>query len=312
MSYSIVYARTFIKTARGIIPLVLSGSNNCTHFQNGREVRDREWHIYNNQLLGLSEPNFMKTVNKMFAGCNGTDQLFVWHNKWVYGNQIEAWFRRGVREARPIEDILRINPGAVIIAHIAVTDRESLRVNRAFSAMLHTTDELDHWMEEARDEAEKLKSDNNSACVYMGFATPEPLKIPHPTHTEPVVAKFRGKYVEEVSSDRISCSADINDAIVFATAKEAEEQCSIWAKRYTIKYVKHSTVQTPKPYAIQMTSGKHAGLYILKRSSKKVYFTTHVDQARRFPTRQKAIAVIQDLVQYADNIGIATVVEIRT
>ena len=32
MSYEIVYNRAFIKTTRGIIPLLLTGSNNCYEY----------------------------------------------------------------------------------------------------------------------------------------------------------------------------------------------------------------------------------------------------------------------------------------
>ena len=30
MSYTIIYGRQFVKTTRGIIPMLLIGSNNCT------------------------------------------------------------------------------------------------------------------------------------------------------------------------------------------------------------------------------------------------------------------------------------------
>lgn len=41
MSYSIIYGRQFVKTTKGIIPMILSGSNNCTEFIQGREVLER-------------------------------------------------------------------------------------------------------------------------------------------------------------------------------------------------------------------------------------------------------------------------------
>ena len=44
MSYSIIYGRQFVKTTKGIIPMILSGSNNCTEFIQGREVLERNWY----------------------------------------------------------------------------------------------------------------------------------------------------------------------------------------------------------------------------------------------------------------------------
>ena len=50
MGYTIIDSRTFIKTTRGIIPLALGGSNNCTEViydknSKRREVRERHWFI---------------------------------------------------------------------------------------------------------------------------------------------------------------------------------------------------------------------------------------------------------------------------
>lgn len=45
MSYRIYYRSQFVKTSRGFIPMVESGSSNCTQYNhNGREVRERDWH----------------------------------------------------------------------------------------------------------------------------------------------------------------------------------------------------------------------------------------------------------------------------
>ena len=43
MSYEIVYSKQFIKTNKYIIPTVLMGSNNCTMYYGGREIKERDW-----------------------------------------------------------------------------------------------------------------------------------------------------------------------------------------------------------------------------------------------------------------------------
>lgn len=45
MSYQIFYGKQFVKLERNnsYIPMVLSGSNNCTFHHNGKEIRERDW-----------------------------------------------------------------------------------------------------------------------------------------------------------------------------------------------------------------------------------------------------------------------------
>ena len=48
MSYEIAYDKQFIKVSENqFIPMVLSGSNNCTEFTNGHERRARSWYPWN-------------------------------------------------------------------------------------------------------------------------------------------------------------------------------------------------------------------------------------------------------------------------
>ena len=73
MGYTIIDSRTFIKTTRGIIPLALGGSNNCTEViydknSKRREVRERHWFIMmGRNALELPEEEFMAKINDTFA-----------------------------------------------------------------------------------------------------------------------------------------------------------------------------------------------------------------------------------------------------
>lgn len=312
MSYSIIYDKAFIKTTRGIIPLILCGSSNCSERINGRWVREREWFVYNNNLLELKEQEFMKKIREMFARYDPNDQLFQWKSKWLHASQIEAWFQRGIKSARPIEDILHINPGVSLRACVNVYNRDdSCKSKNILDSFPKTTDELEQWISEACEMVRMQSSDKTCASIHIGFTSQVPLKHLSPITSEPVVAKIRNQYVEEVCENQICYSPNPKNAIVFASTKEAEEKIGKWAKCFNVQYVKYSTVCAPKPFAIQVAGGSRAGYFIVKKTARRIFFTTNAKDARRFPTRQRAIAAIQDLFEFTDSIGPLTVFEIK-
>ena len=69
MSYEIVYAREFVKTGDGrIIPLVLSGSNNCwAPTYKGKDRRVRQWFpilAKQSEVPAFTSDEIMKRVRK--------------------------------------------------------------------------------------------------------------------------------------------------------------------------------------------------------------------------------------------------------
>lgn len=202
MGYTIVYARTFVKTTKGIIPLVLHGSNNCTEFVNGREVRERSWDIYHDKLCELPEDKFMETVHSMFAHLNPDDQLFKWNNKWLCAGQIEQWFKRGVRDARSIEDILHDNPRVCVRGKVVVNNSDCSEQKVLHDRFFNTTNELEEWVARASEEVGKQSSEGNHAYLHIGFTTRHSLAY-HPYISEPVVAKMVDGYISNVNETEL-------------------------------------------------------------------------------------------------------------
>lgn len=252
----------------------------------------------------------METVHSMFAHLNPDDLLFKWNNKWLCAGQIEQRFKRGVRDARSIEDILHDNPrvcvrGKVVVNNSDYSERKVLR-DRFFN----TTNELEEWVARASGEVGKQSSEGNHAYLHIGFTTRHSLAY-HPYISEPVVAKMVDGYISNVNETELQCTRTATGAMVFASTKEAEEKIGAWAKHYNVQYVKYSTVCTPKPFAIQVAGGSRVGYFIAKRTARRIFFTPNAENARRFPTRQRAIAAIQDLLAVTDSIGPLTVFEIK-
>ena len=65
MSYEIVYSRNFIKTNRGILPLVLTGSNNDYTWTGRRWRRSRSWAcFYGNKHMEASADDLLLFFSK--------------------------------------------------------------------------------------------------------------------------------------------------------------------------------------------------------------------------------------------------------
>lgn len=167
MGYTIIDARSFIKTTRGIIPLALGGSNNCSEFIydrnfKPREVRERHWFLLGGiNLLELPEDEFVAKVNTTFPD-NG-DECWRMNSKWVTCSQARKWFARAAKDAATLEDILAANPGVndLNVGLMPYTSGDHL-----LWRYVRTTDELEVWLDEARE----LVKEHKDHYIFMSFS----------------------------------------------------------------------------------------------------------------------------------------------
>lgn len=101
MGHTIIDCRTFIKTTRGIIPLVLGGSNNCYDIVRGkdfklRELRERYWSVLLD-LVELPEEEILAKFENLIP--DNSIECWVYNGKWLNGAQAQKWFARGVKDA---------------------------------------------------------------------------------------------------------------------------------------------------------------------------------------------------------------------
>lgn len=163
MGYTIIDARSFIKTTRGIIPLALGGSNNCSEFIydrnfKPREVRERHWFLLGGiNLLELPEDEFVAKVNTTFPDTD--DECWMMNSKWVTCSQARKWFARAAKDAAPLEDILAANPGVndLNVGLMPYTSGDHL-----LWRYVRTTDELEVWLDEARELVKNTRTTTSS------------------------------------------------------------------------------------------------------------------------------------------------------
>ena len=142
MGHTIIDCRMFIKTTRGIIPLVLGGSNNCYDIVRGedfklRELRERYWSVLLD-LVELPEEEILAKFENLIP--DNSIECWVYNGKWLNGAQAQKWFARGVKDAAPLEDILSSNPGVghLLLALMSYASSERLLERQEAEALYRT------------------------------------------------------------------------------------------------------------------------------------------------------------------------------
>lgn len=113
MGYEIVYEKAFVKTDDDrIIPLVLSGSNNCYSTEwaaNGRmyEKRERSWHaLYTNgrnMNIAHAKNDLLRIFEKTLNGKH--QEHFMRRGDWVDDEMLMRFVKSGIKNARTIEEL---------------------------------------------------------------------------------------------------------------------------------------------------------------------------------------------------------------
>lgn len=165
MGHTIIDCRMFIKTTRGIIPLVLGGSNNCYDIVRGkdfklRELRERYWSVLLD-LVELPEEEILAKFENLIP--DNSIECWVYNGKWLNGAQAQKWFARGVKDAAPLEDILSSNPG---IGHLFLALMSYASSERLLERRVKTTDELEGWLDEARETVKE----HEGYHIFMSFS----------------------------------------------------------------------------------------------------------------------------------------------
>lgn len=304
MGYTIIDSRTFIKTTRGIIPLALGGSNNCTEFvydknSKRREVRERHWFIMmGRNALELPEEEFMAKINDTFA--ENDTECMVYGSKGLNGAQTRKWFARAVKDAASLEDILAANPG---VNDLNVTLMPYTSGEHLLWKYVKKTDELEVWLDEARE----MLKDHENYYIFMSFSGTqrgERLR-PVPKNTKavdgPVVLKHRGYgYVsgfEKCGGSRtVHYVKEACDALLFTSSEDASEQLGDLLRRFNLE-VKPATdkLMAPKPYAVMFAKGGFSGKYLEKISRSRMHITSFASSAQKFATFEDAQAKIDAL-----------------
>lgn len=310
MSYSIIYARQFVRTTRGIIPLILSGDNNVwSTTWKGRDRRARDWGIYNQSLLELPDADLLKKVMEWY---DGTEQECCKYNgKWMSGADMIRFFKNGCTNAMTIEEICESLPRQSLNCLLSIWVNDENRTHRtSYNKSVRTTEELEQWIDGAHNEAKQENA--NGAAVYLciGFREDEPLGLGRKVVTQgPVIAKQRHGYLTEYSETSCTFSMNIADAIVFESVEAAKAMLGSKVERLRFIKAENKQIQLQKTFAIKIVGGCRDGMYVGKKKRGSLSLCYTPDTAHRFLSERDATKYFESSLKgrYPNVVDIAVV-----
>lgn len=303
MSYEIIYDKSFVKTTRGILPMILHGSSNCFDVIGGKEVRERYWSCWNDKLIEFPADKLHETLVDVFSPTLGdaSREVFKWHSKWICGDKLEQWFQTGVRNAATLEELDKVNFGVGLSVRVMQVQLETFDTTIFSSSYLHTTEELEQSLDEAKALIQSEKKEGRQAYLHLSFSGREPLRKPRRTKIEePCLIKCRhGYFGEENGRYGVTFYVDPQKAHVFADEDEVIHSMSKWfhQRRMPYRVIKASTVLKEKPYVLYVESGFYTGLFVQKRTSTRIYFTKDADRAWCFDSIKRANQAAEKITQ---------------
>lgn len=291
MSYEIVYGKCFLRTSRGIVPMVLMGSSNVTTYSSrtGREVRQREWSplVYYAQTLEMIEAapdKLMDIVRKFHPG--GRSENFKYRSHWMSDEDVVRFFSDGIRNAKTLEEIRERYPYQRLRCMLATSTNSTQTVADDLRCICESTKELEDFLDKAKPAYAKC---SGGCWIEIAFNGNEPLTFPRQKHfpAGPVVAMDQGYYVIEYTDHCITLDRNPMAAIVFQSVDEAKNKLPhVSAVPYTFRSAAEAT--KPRPYALIVRSGYRAGEFICRKTGRSLSLTLSKDRAKRFATIKEA------------------------
>jgi len=305
MSYEILYDRRFIRTTRGIVPMILSGSNNCYDIKyDGRgrsyEVRERHWWAYIPRGLGtkdLPENELLKAFEELFYGTDGCREVFKSKGRWLTVRQHRKWFQNGCKDARSLEEYLRCNPCASLLGFVRVYPKqEGAKETEALRKYLHTTQELEDFLDSADQFIKQAAKEQPCECyLSLDFTTDQPLKV-FPKCPDGVLVKNGKCFLKEyVPGKRLSFTGDPMEAIVFESPEAAILQ--IGNHWHDLSFVSAKTAQRPKDLILQVADGLFEEKYVCSFRRGHIDFTSNVEHAKHYADKAGAKRAMQQVFQ---------------
>ena len=301
MSYEILYSRQFVKLDdERVLPIILSGSSNCTMFWGKREIKERNWYLWysNTDEIGAKTKDIrskLESIVKENKEKNYNGEWFKSNGKWLTSSKILKWFDNGVKNARTIEEIFS-RTYKTLDCHLTLYHKTEFKREEVLTRYCKTTQEINEWI----DEAKKYPiPENYTVYWYMGFSGIEPLGLGKAVADDmAIICKHRGGYVYKYSDTSISYSPNKENAIVFANKAEFETKLLPTLRRFGSKYqlisAKAVERKTPKNYVIKVSE---RGAYVLKRTKSRVFFTRDIDIAKGFATEKATTKYINEKLQ---------------
>ena len=242
MSYSILYNAVFLKSERGITPVILHGDNNVYDTDgNGRATRrSRDWSCFDNRLAD-SEENLIAKCEKF------SEDAEIWRvrGRIVNGLALTRWMKTGIKNALTVEQVLALNELSSIYCYVWGWDKTGY-AGRRCNQWVSTTEQFDAWIDEAKAYVANRKEDEGLFFVVR-FGK-EGIRTRKPAEDGKYVVEITVKngtimYVKKVDADKINLDTNLNKAhhysrMATAQAMVNKYQNALQARGCSVRIIK--------------------------------------------------------------------------
>lgn len=281
MSYTIEYAKLFLRSDSGYTPCWECGSNNV--YESDRR-RAREWCVWQN-LLGVTPEEIM---NEGLGMCNGG---YHWQKggKWLDDTALMRWIELGIAKAVTIEDVLEANP-ALSSIYCRASVWEGYQNRSECERYLRSTADFDQWI----GDVNALKAPDIAVYPIISLRCLKPVKHIGKTSGS-VLFKYNNSYLSgiEKGGDSTTWSYDIRNALVYSREDAIKLQS------------KHRYNWLGAAVLIDAKNKKHKraiisredGLYFQRQNRTYIYHTQNRESAKRYSSMGSARAAAKLLTE---------------
>lgn len=226
MSYEIMYDKKFIKVSNGIIPLVLTGSNNC--WSGNKRARDWSlaWDFFKdviyseNEIKNLMSDKLPDNLDYISISGKSSKQLVI------------NYYNNGIKNALSLEDTLKMYMTSfrgVIQVYDEKIEPYYNRYQNVKDIYIKTTEELENFIKEYKTIKE---SETKPVYLTLAFTSDDKLKLRYqfrkPKNTNPkekirnfVVKESRYDYIVKTTSKGFQYTSQKNYAMGFEKESQA-------------------------------------------------------------------------------------------
>lgn len=298
MSYRILYNAIFLRSQKGITPVVLSGDNNVYDTDgHGRSIRrSRDWGCLNN-FLAESADTLMAFAEKF----SPDDEIWRYHRRLVNGPALVRWMTTGIKNAVSVEDLLKNNRQNHITCYISVWGRDRY-AGRFCCEELNTTEALDAWIDEAKRFV--ASCDDDMAPFYIiKFETEDIRPLTVSGTTKKVIIKSSYGYLSEITPDSLQWDADIHHALEM-DALDAERLIGTRIHTHGVRIFSASCKNQSYNSIVALMDANGKTTFVKRFTNNVVYTTPNINMARRYSTNRYAHTAITRMDKVLRNNGL--------
>lgn len=287
-----VYDRKFIRTTRGIIPMILVSTDQATSLSYDKRgvphvKLKRNWqHCIPSTLAIRDWPEDILLEEFQSVGIKSENELFRTKSEPLEGDRLDRWFAIGLQHACSLEDLLLLNRDITLHARLQIaSDDENGSTEEMFRAIT-TTEELEEWLDKANLRRKKLlikTGSNTQIDISLSFSENKVLTA-YPAGIEPgdaiVITRTRCGYVETYEKNKkLSFTKDPNKAATFTSVQEAQNAIGLnWQNVRFIK--KPSGKSWNRNFILKVAEGERQGWFIERCNYGSTLFTRNQANAK--------------------------------